>query len=80
VNLAAALLGMRLATFTLATVIGLIPGAAIYANLGNGLGMMLDAGREPDIAVVFKPSILLPLVGLAVLSLVPVVYKKLKRS
>lgn len=80
VNLAAALLGVRLTTFVLATVIGLVPGAAIYANLGNGLGMMLDEGRVPDFGIIFTPSILLPLIGLAVLALLPVVYKKLKRS
>lgn len=75
VNLVPALLGVSLGTFLVATVVGIIPGSLVYALIGNGLGAILDAGGEPDLAIIFAPEVLAPLVGLALLSLAPVVYK-----
>jgi uncharacterized membrane protein YdjX (TVP38/TMEM64 family) len=74
-NLVPAFLGVSLATFVLTTLIGIIPGAAVYAGLGNSLNTILDAGGTPDLRIIFKPEILLPICGLIVLSLVPVGYK-----
>jgi hypothetical protein len=31
--------------------------------------------EEPDLAIIFRPSLLVPIVGLALLALVPVGYK-----
>jgi len=42
-------------------------------------GFRADAAarsEEPDLAIVFKPAVLLPLIGLAVLALLPVGYKR----
>ncbi|MBI3676991.1 MAG: TVP38/TMEM64 family protein [Proteobacteria bacterium] len=78
VNLAAALLDVRLRTFVLGTFFGIIPGAAVYASIGSGLGEMLDRGQTPDLGAVFQPSILIPLLALAVLSLAPVAYRRWK--
>jgi uncharacterized membrane protein YdjX (TVP38/TMEM64 family) len=75
VNLVPAVLGVPLATFAAATVIGIIPGSFVYALVGNGLGAVLDAGGEPDVAVLFAPEVLAPLVGLAALALAPVAYR-----
>jgi uncharacterized membrane protein YdjX (TVP38/TMEM64 family) len=75
VNLAAGLLGVRLRTYVLATLIGIIPGTFVYAGLGNGLGEIFDAGGTPDLGLIFKPAILIPLIGLALLSLLPVVWR-----
>jgi hypothetical protein len=36
---------------------------------------VLRAGGEPDLGVIFEPHILLPLLGLAALSLLPVLLK-----
>jgi uncharacterized membrane protein YdjX (TVP38/TMEM64 family) len=72
VNLVPALVGVRLPTFVLATLLGILPGTFVYASLGNGLGSLVE---EPDLAVVFKPSLLFPIIGLALLALVPVAYK-----
>src|SRR5215471_3479733 len=79
VNLVPALVGVRLTTFALATFLGIIPGSFVYASIGNGLGSFVE---EPDAGILFGPSILLPVVGLAALALVPVVYKhwRVKRS
>ena len=78
VNIAAGLLEVRLRDFFLSTLIGIIPGTFIYASVGNGLGELFALGQQPALDVIFKPAILWPLVGLAALSLLPVVYKKIK--
>lgn len=79
VNLVPALLGVSLATFASATLIGIIPGTLVFVSVGNGLGATLDRGETPDLSIVFDPPILLPLIGLAVLSLLPAIYKRMRR-
>ena len=49
VNIVPALLGMTLGPYTLATLIGIIPGAVVYSSVGAGLGMLLDRGEAPDL-------------------------------
>ncbi len=78
VNLVPALLGVPLGTYLIATFVGIIPGTFVYVSVGNGLGAVFDAGEMPDLSIVFAPDILIPLVGLALLALVPVAYKKFK--
>ena len=78
VNLVPAFLGVSLKTYAVATFLGVIPGALVYASLGNGLGVILDAGGEPDLGIIFRPDVLLPLLALAALALLPVAYKKFK--
>ncbi len=80
VNLVPAFLGVRLGTFVIGTFFGIIPGSVVYTLVGNGLGAVLDAGGKPDLGLIFAPEILAPIVGLAVLSLVPVAYKHLRRK
>jgi uncharacterized membrane protein YdjX (TVP38/TMEM64 family) len=79
VNIVPALLGMRLDRYVLATLIGIIPGSVVYSSLGAGFGLLIDRGEMPDLGVIFQARILLPLLGLAVLSLVPVIYTRLRR-
>jgi uncharacterized membrane protein YdjX (TVP38/TMEM64 family) len=76
VNLVPAFLGVPLATFVVATLIGIIPGSVVYTSVGNGLGAVFDRGDTPDLGIIFTPEILLPILGLAVLALLPVAYKK----
>jgi uncharacterized membrane protein YdjX (TVP38/TMEM64 family) len=73
VNLVPALVGVGLPTYMLATFLGILPGTFIYASLGNGLGSLVE---EPDLAIIFKPSLLVPIIGLALLALIPVGYKR----
>ena len=80
VNIAAGLLGMRLWTYVVATFIGIIPGTFVYAGLGNGLGAVFDAGGSPDLGIIFRPAILWPLIGLAVLSLLPVLWRAMRKA
>lgn len=78
VNLVPAFLGVSLRDYVIGTFVGIIPGTFVYASLGNGLGAILEAGETPDLKIIFSPEILIPIVGLAILALLPVVYKKVK--
>ncbi len=78
INIVPALMGMRLDRYVLATLIGIIPGSVVYSSLGAGFGLLTDRGEAPDLGVIFQARILLPLLGLAVLALVPVIYTRLR--
>ena len=78
VNLAAAILGVPLRTFTLATAVGIVPGSLVYASIGNGLGFILEEEAEANLGIIFTPEVFLPLAGLALLALAPILYKAIK--
>jgi uncharacterized membrane protein YdjX (TVP38/TMEM64 family) len=78
VNLVPAFLGVPLGAYVLATFLGIIPGSLVYASVGNGLGVVFDRGGAPDLGIIFRPAILGPIVGLAALALLPVIYRKYK--
>lgn len=75
INIAAAVLRVRLKTFVIATFIGIIPGSFVYVMVGNGLHTLLARNQTPDLNIIFTPPILLPLLCLAILALLPVIYK-----
>ncbi len=76
VNLAAAVIGLRMAVFIPGTLIGVLPVTFIVASIGAGLGDVLAAGHTPDLSALFAPRILLPLIALAVMSLLPVLLRR----
>lgn len=78
VNLVPAFLGVGLGTFVIATFIGIIPGSIVFASLGDGFSAVVEKGGDIDLGIIFEPRFLLPIIGLAILSLMPVLYKKLK--
>jgi uncharacterized membrane protein YdjX (TVP38/TMEM64 family) len=78
VNLVPAFLGVSLRTYVIATFFGIIPGSFVYATVGAGLGSIFDAGEEFTAASILTPEIITALIGLAILALLPVGYKKLK--
>jgi uncharacterized membrane protein YdjX (TVP38/TMEM64 family) len=75
VNLVAALFGMRLGSYVLATFLGIIPAAIVYASLGNGLQSLAKLGRAPGLEVLLRTDILLPLIGLVLLALAAPLYR-----
>lgn len=79
-NLAPALVGMPFGPYVAATAIGIIPGTAVFVAIGSGLGEVLAAGGQPDLGVILAPEILLPLLGLAALSLLGAWWRKRKRD
>jgi uncharacterized membrane protein YdjX (TVP38/TMEM64 family) len=78
VNLVPALAGVPTRTFLWATFVGLIPGAFVFASVGNGLGAVFDAGQTPELRMLTRPPILLPLIGLGLLALLPIGYRHWK--
>ncbi|WP_375174808.1 TVP38/TMEM64 family protein [Pseudooceanicola sp.] len=74
-NLLPGLLNVPVRRFVVSTFLGIAPGAVVYTSVGAGLGQVLREGGEPDLGVIFEPHILLPLLGLAGLSLLPVLLK-----
>ena len=78
VNLVPALLGVPLKTFFVATFIGIIPGSFVYSIVGSGINELIELGEQPNLGTIFEPKILAALIGLAILSLIPVIYKKYK--
>lgn len=78
VNLAPAFLGVSLRVYVVGTFLGIIPGTFVFALVGNGAGAVLEAGGALDFRIVFKPEILAPIIGLAALALIPVIYKRLR--
>jgi uncharacterized membrane protein YdjX (TVP38/TMEM64 family) len=78
INLVAAFLGVPLRTFVIGTAFGIVPGAAVYATLGSGLGGVLDRGQTPNFKIIFSLPILVPILALAALSLAPIVYRRIR--
>lgn len=78
VNLVPAFLGVGLRTYAIATFLGIIPGSFVYATVGAGLGSIFDAGGKFSAASILTPEIVTALIGLAILAMLPVAYKKLK--
>jgi len=78
VNLAAAFTGVSAVTFFVTTFIGIIPGAFVFASIGNGLNALFEAGEEPDLrllTLLSRPDFYIPIIGLTVLSLIPIAYR-----
>ncbi len=78
VNLAPAFLGVPLRTYVIATFFGIMPATFVFSLAGSGLGKVFEQGENFSIAGILTPEMMGALVGLALLSLVPVFYKKLK--
>jgi len=78
VNIVPAFLGVPLRIYAIATFVGIIPGAFVFASVGAGLGSIFDSMVEFSPSSVVTPEVITALVGLALLSLLPVVYKKIK--
>lgn len=78
VNLVPAFLGVSIRTYLIGTLVGIIPGAFVYALVGDGAGAVLDAGGDLNLGIIFEPRFLAPIIGLAVLACIPIVYKKIK--
>ncbi|TNF65902.1 MAG: TVP38/TMEM64 family protein [Gammaproteobacteria bacterium] len=78
VNIVPALFNIRTSIYTLSTFLGIIPGSIVYVLVGNGISSVIAENKTPNFGIIFEPYILAPLIGLAILSLIPVVYKKIK--
>ncbi|MEZ5923631.1 MAG: TVP38/TMEM64 family protein [Hyphomicrobiaceae bacterium] len=78
VNIVPALLGVPLRTYAVGTLAGIIPGTFVFASIGAGLGSVFDRMEDFSLKGALTPEVTIALIGLSMLSLVPIVYKKLK--
>lgn len=74
-NLIPAFLGVLLHRFVISTFLGIIPGSLVYTSVGAGLGAVFARGETPNFGIIFEPHILFPILGLCVLSLLPIIIK-----
>ena len=79
VNIAPAFLNISFSNYFFASILGMIPGAAVYAVMGSGLNETLAAGEGFDIPNV-SFEFLAGLVGLAILSLIPILIRRWKNK
>lgn len=85
VNLAPAFFNVNLRDYVLATLLGMIPGAFVYASVGAGLRAALETGAAADPgeaarAILSSPAVFGPILALAALALLPVAIKALRRQ
>ena len=78
VNIAPAFLNISFSKYFSASFLGMIPGAAVYALMGSGLNKTLVTGEGFDKIPNVSLEFLVGLVGLAVLSLVPILIRRWK--
>jgi uncharacterized membrane protein YdjX (TVP38/TMEM64 family) len=79
VNLVSAIANVNIKTFFFATIIGIIPGTFVYTSIGVALQSVIS-NKNISVNLILEPSIIISLVGLGVMSLVPVFYKKWKKN
>lgn len=80
VNIVPALLNVPTRTFVLGTLVGIIPGTFVFVSVGNGLDTVFARGELPGAGIFLEPGVLIPIAGLTVLSLIPVIYKHFRRG
>ena len=74
-NLMPAFLEVPLRRFVVSTFFGIIPGSVVYTSVGAGLGEVFAKGETPNLGIIFELHILLPIVGLCLLALLPIIIK-----
>ncbi|ATX81590.1 putative membrane protein YdjX, TVP38/TMEM64 family, SNARE-associated domain [Mariprofundus ferrinatatus] len=79
VNLVPAFLGVPLRIYVVATFLGIMPATFVFALAGSGLGSVLDQGGEVSIQGVMTLEVVAALFGLALLSMIPVIYKHIRK-
>ena len=80
VSLAAGVAAPPLWAYVLGTALGIIPACFIYAGLGSGLGRTFASGEPVTAHLLLAPHIVLPLAGLALLSLAPTLWSRFRKA
>jgi uncharacterized membrane protein YdjX (TVP38/TMEM64 family) len=79
-NLALGFVEIPLGVFMAATFVGILPVSLVYAGLGANLNMLFARHERPDLHIVLRPEVLLPLIGLTLLALTPIIARHLWRA
>ncbi len=80
VNIAPAFLNISFFNYFFASFLGMIPGAAVYALMGSGLNKTVVAGEGFDDIPNISFEFFAGLVGLAILSLIPILIRRWKNK
>ncbi len=80
VNLVPAFLGVRLSTYVIGTFFGIIPGTFVYCLAGDGLAEVIRTCAEFSVGGILTPTLIAASIGLAVLALLPVAYKRFRKG
>ncbi|MCP5503629.1 MAG: TVP38/TMEM64 family protein [Chlamydiales bacterium] len=80
VNIAPAFFNVKTRTYLWTTFLGIIPGAYVFTQAGNGLGAIFDSGKELSVETVFNIEIKIALIVLALFALIPIFVKRLRRD
>ena len=79
VNVVPALFKVKFRNYALTTALGIIPGSMVYASIGDGASAIFEQGGELKLSgVMTEPRVLFPIIGLACLAMIPVLYNKFK--
>lgn len=73
-NIASGFVPIPVRTYLIATVLGIIPSTLVYSGFGSGLDHVFDLGQKPDMSIMTNPRMMLPLIGLCLLSVIPLVF------
>ena len=76
VNVAAGIAHAPPGAYALATFLGIMPASFIYSGIGAGIGTLIQRGETIDLQSLATAEILLPLAGLALLSLAATIYRQ----
>jgi len=81
ISLAAGIFNMKIVPFFIATLIGIIPATFVYVNIGANLNKAFNqSGNSFSIYSVITPNIIIAFSLLAVLSLMPLIIKKVSNK
>ena len=72
---------MEVVTFFIATLIGIIPGSFVYVNIGANLNNVFNQpGDSFHLASFITPNIIIAFSLLAILSLMPLIVRKMRSN
>lgn len=73
VNVAGAMMGIRLSVFSFTTALGILPGSFVFVSAGVGLDAVLETGE------IINRQTQIAFIGLGLVSLIPIGYKMLSK-
>jgi len=79
-NLLPALVGVKFRNFLITTALGIVTGAYVFTWIGVGLGEVCDRSAKADLALLWAPNIIGPVLGLCVLAAMPIAVKRLRST
>lgn len=81
VNFVPALFDVKIRNYILTTFFGIMPGSFVYASVGAGIGAVFAQGGDVKLSgLMTQPKVILPILGLIILALIPVLYKKFAKK